>query len=395
MTQVIRITLIGNFSRTLCDGLQQLAGFSLTCITGPGRADAISWLDRKALPSMVVLEYGDHWQAVLDELAAMPVTVRPALLAVIPAEDIQLLHHAMRSGARDYLVQPVELPALQAAIQKLAQEIAPRQTGSTTQTISVISCNSCVESAFLAANLAHIMALTTRRTATVIDLDLQLSSLPLFLDMTVEHSFQQALAAADTLDEDAIDAYLSKHVPGLSLLGSRADEIALPGEVSLEKTAKLISTVGRVADFVIINLPQLIDPLTTLAMERADLILVVAEQSLGSLNYGKGLLNILRNELEMPAEKIRLVVNHYQKKSQIHLQDIGKTLGIPPDIILPYDAGIRDNECYGVPLLGSARQSPVTRELIRLAETLANPATSCKSTGLLSRLLATVGGDRA
>lgn len=394
MMHAIRVTLVGNFSRELGAGVRQLPGVSLTCVPVSGQVHSGPLFDRKALPNIVVLEHGSHWQAVLDELATLSIAVRPVLLAVIPSEDINLLHHAMRSGARDYLVQPVDLVALQTAVQKLVQEVTPKPSAATAQTISFISCNSSVESAFLAANFAHIMALTARRTTTVIDLDLQLSSLPLFLDMTVEHSFLQALAVADTLDEAAIDAYLSKHVPGLSLLGSRADEIALPGEVSLEKTSKLISTISRGADCVIISLPQLIDPLTTLAIEQADLVMVIVEQSLGSLNYGKGLLNILRNELEIPADKIRLIVNHYQKKSQIHLQDIAKTLGMGPAVILPHDASIRDNECYGVPLLGSARQSPVTRELIQLAETLTNPAASRKP-GFLGRLLATVGGERA
>ena len=207
-----------------------------------------------------MLEYGDNWQAVLAELAAIPLNVRPVVVAILPGEDITLLHHAMRSGARDYLVHPVKPADLSASVQKLLQEIAPKPAPASNQTIALLSCTSSLEAAFLSGNLAHIMALEMRRTTTVIDLDLQLSNLPLFMDMTVEHSFMQALAAADTLDEAAIDAYLSKHVPGLSLLGSRADEIALPGEVSLEKASKVISTISRVADCVIINLPQLIDP---------------------------------------------------------------------------------------------------------------------------------------
>lgn len=384
--------MAGNFPRTLCDELKKLPGVSLSCATGEVSAPNTPLFNRNALPNILVLEYGDYWQAALDELATISIATRPVVLAVIPSEDISILHHAMRSGARDYLLQPVDAAKLKTAVKKLLEEVTPKTSTVSGQIISFISCNSSVESAFLSANFAHILALAVKRTTIVIDLDLQLSSLPLFLDMTVEHSFLQALAVADTLDESAIDAYLSKHVPGLSLLGSRADELALPGEISLEKTNKLINTISLSADYVIINLPQLIDPLTTLAIEQSSLIMVVVEQSLGSLNYGKGLLNILINELEIPAEKIRLVVNHYQKKSQIHLQDISKTLGLEPAIILPFDATIRDNECYGVPLLGSARQSPVTRELIQLAETLNNPASSGKPGGLLSRLLATVGG---
>ena len=115
---------------------------------------------------------------------------------------------------------------------------------------------------------------------------------------------------------------------------------------------------------------------------------------MGSLNYGKGLLNILRNELEIPADKIRLVVNHYHKKTQIRLEDISKTLGMQPTILLPYDARTEDNERYGIPLLSSARQSPLTRELIYLAETLINP-TVIRKTSFLGRLFNSTGGKAA
>lgn len=386
-----RILMVGNFAKALCDSLQQLPGVSLTCLTG---TSASPLFGRKTLPHILVLEYGDNWQAVLTELTAIPLNVRPVVVAILPGEDISLLHHAMRSGARDYLVHPVKPADLNASVQKLWQEIAPKPTTVSSQTIALLSCNSSLEAAFLSGNLAHIMALVMRRTTTVIDFDLQFSSLPLFMDITVEHSFSQALAAADTLDEAAVDAYLSKHVPGLSLLGSRADEIVLPGEVSLEKASKVINTISRVADCTILNLPQLIDPLTSLAIEQADTTLLVVGQSLGSLNYGKGLLNILRNELEVPPDKLRLVVNHYHKPAQIRVEDISKTLGMTPSTLLPHDTRTGDNERYGIPLLGSARQSPLTRELIQLAESLVNPSAPRK-TSFLARLFSSHGGNTA
>lgn len=386
-----QILLAGNFGKELCEAVQQLPGVTVTCRGNTLTGQASPLFPRKALPQILVLEYGDNWQAVLTELAAIPLNIRPVMLAILPSEDIGLLHHAMRSGARDYLVQPLRAADLSAAVQKLLLEISPKPGSNASQTIAVSSCSSSLEAAFLSGNLAYILALELLQTTTVIDLDLQLGSLPLFMEMTVTHSFLQALGSADTLDEAAIDAYLSRHVPGLSLLGSRADEIALPGEVPLEKASKLISIISRTADCVIINLPQLIDPLTTLAIEQADTTLIVVDQSLSSLNYAKGLLNILRNELEIPADKLRIVVNRYQKKHQIRVEDITKTLGMTPACLLPYDARTEDNLRYGIPLLGNARHSTLTQGLMQLATSLIQPS-SQRKTSLLGRLFARAGG---
>ncbi|MGB1254809.1 MAG: AAA family ATPase, partial [Thiolinea sp.] len=295
-------------------------------------------LPLNTLPELLVLEFSGEYQIVLNSLNKISPERRPVLIAIIPAEDAQLLRQAMHAGARDYLVQPLDVLNLQTMVESFLRESGNHKPRSPGKVTAVISATSNADSAFITANLAQITAERAKQSVMVLDLDLQFSSLPVILDVEPERSLLQAMEVIETLDEVALNAYLTNHESGLKVLCSLVDDIALPGEISADSIHQVITIAGHVSQNLFINLPHIIDPLSSQVVDDADQIIICIEQSFPSMNFAKGLLNILLNELDVPAQKIILLVNRFRNKHKILQPEIEKTIGLKPTIIVPSDS---------------------------------------------------------
>lgn len=384
MNQAMRVMLLGDFSDEIQKKLQEIPEINLSV--------QASFSSVTSLPDLLVLAFTGEYQSALKTLSGLSVESRPALLAVIPSEDSQILRAAMHAGARDYLLQPIDPDSLVNVVRSFLTESKNSKQHTAGKVTAIISANSNSEAAFIAGNLAQITTGLGENNTAIIDLDLQFSGLPLMLDTVLEHSLLQALEVSETLDEIAIDAYLARHDSGLKIMGSLVDEIALPGEVSVDKVRHIIGITAGSSENVFINLPKSIDPLNSQVMEDADNIIVCVDQSFSCLNYSKGLLNVLFNELDIPRSKITVLINHYQKKNKIGQKDIEKALGIKSSVLLPFDQEhVHAAERYSLLLGDSASQSQATRHLKQLAEQLSGQSFAINKS-IVTRVLEKIGG---
>lgn len=353
-------------------------------------------LPQNALPALLIMEFSGDYQTVLSSLSKIPSARRPVLIAVIPTEGVQLLRQAMHAGASDYLVQPLDVSNLQAMIETLLRESGDYKQQAPGRATAIISATSNADSAFITANLAQITAEKAKQTTMVVDLDLQFSSLPVILDVEPERSLLQATEVIETLDEVALNAYLTNHESGLKVLCSLVDDIALPGEISAEAIHQVVTIAGHVSQNLFINLPHIIDPLSSQVVDDVDHIVICIEQSFPSMNFAKGLLNVLLNELDVPTQKIILLVNRYRDKHKILAAEIEKTIGLKPNIIVPSDSiALRDAERYGLLLSETAGQTQAYKSLIGLAEQLSEARFVAAHQGFINRFMARLEGKTA
>lgn len=355
-------------------------------------------------PDLLILNLEEDAHSILDYLLSLPAQRRPALFVIIPSEEGSMLRHAMQAGARDYLVQPFTEQEFKTSVQKITQELllslSSQQAGSGAinsalpqgRITSLMGATSNSDAAFLTSNLSHIMALVGQKKTCVIDLDMQFSALPLFLDLSIERSVLQVLEAEDSIDSIAIDAYMTKHKSGLHVLASLADEVALPGEVAPESMQNIVGIVRQAYEHVYINLPRTIDPLTTGMMEISEQTFIIVDQNIASLRYAKGLITILKNELGFTQKQLTILINQYDEKTGINAADIEKTLACDTPVVIPADwSGVLESENAGIPLYELSKSSAITRALMSLAEQQSGAAFEQKS-GLLNRLMSHFGG---
>src|SRR5579872_528583 len=111
-------------------------------------------------PDIVVLHFDSEHMGELSEWASSAGRTRPPLIVVGSGGDTEALRMAIRSGAKDFLPQPVVAAELIAALQRVREEARKhaRPAGTTGFVHAIVGAAGGAGTSFVATNLARILA---------------------------------------------------------------------------------------------------------------------------------------------------------------------------------------------------------------------------------------------
>jgi pilus assembly protein CpaE len=297
----------------------------------------------------------------------------------------EFLINAMRAGVREVLQSPATKEALVAAVERIERRLGlgakPRQPG---QIIAFIPCKGGSGATFLATNLGYQLAAESKKVI-LIDLNLQFGDAALFI-----HDHKPATNLGDVahnihrLDASFLAGSLVNVSPNYGVLAAPED----PGqamEVKPEHVDVLLNLAVNNYDFVIVDVGRVLDAVTIKALDRANCVFPVMQLTLPFIRDANRLISAFRT-LGYSKDKIRLVVNRFEKGSEIKLDDVERSLGVATFKTLPnsYEA-VASAVNHGRPIASFARNNPVARGLQELAHALVRPST--EGSGVLGKLL--------
>jgi pilus assembly protein CpaE len=328
-----------------------------------------------ALPDLLLLRVGASSVHSLEALAAYPPAERPPLIVIGDVNHPGCMRAAMRAGARDFLMEPVAREELLASITRIAAEHKPARTNGHCRTTAFINAKGGSGATFLACNIAHLFAGVSNMQTALLDLDLQFGALPRYLDIQPKRSLLEALDVADDLDGTAIDAYLTKHESGLAVLAGLRDTAMLQQELMTDRFEAVLALLAGNFEQLVIDVPRHIEPFGAIALERADQIVLVMQQSVPSLHDAARMYDVLTRNLAIHGERISIVVNRYHRAASVELGDIEQSFGDKTLICIPNDfRAVTESINIGVPIYQYARRSSVTKALMRLEKQLGGKA---------------------
>jgi pilus assembly protein CpaE len=325
-----------------------------------------------SLPRLVLLEMGEQGEQLLQEWSELSELKKIPLIVIGPGNNSQLMRRAMQVGARDYLALQSGPGELVASIRQVLRESvtsAGAMPGG--KLTSIIDAKGGSGASFIACNLAHMLAAHLKRETALIDMDMQFGALPLTLDMSPRTTLFDAIGAAEGMDAMALRGYMAEHASGLHVLGTMGEQLIMPWEVSIESAQKVLRVALQSYAHVVADLPRSIDPMTSMVLAASDEVLVVMQRSFAHLRDAQRMYSLLRGYLGVPSARITLVINRDEGNSPISMDDIKDA--IHPDYIalIPNDyVNVTESLNVGVPLYQGARNAPVTRSLLALAERL-------------------------
>src|SRR5258708_33230658 len=149
-----RVLIVGRASaaiETLKAYLQGSAGLDARghVITN-GHIDPLEGID--FTPDIVLLHFEAKRTAELSAWAARPAEGRPVLIVVGPGGDGNATRLAIRSGARDFLPEPVAKADLLSSVQQVRAELRARATKGRGTLHAFVSAAGGAGSSFIAAN---------------------------------------------------------------------------------------------------------------------------------------------------------------------------------------------------------------------------------------------------
>jgi pilus assembly protein CpaE len=344
-------------------------------------------------PDIVVLRLDAEHLTELSDWSTAGRTPRPPLIVVGPPGDTEAMRLAIRSGAKDFMPEPVQSDELIEVLHRVRDEAKrlARPAGVSGMVHAIVGAAGGAGTSFVAANIARIMAGDTERTGTaapmLVDLDLNFAPLSHYLDLHPDRGLLQALDAAENMDELALAGFSARHRSGLRLLCSAGGSAVLSKDVSTARLARLIEVLTTHHQHVIFDLPHVLDGLTATVFSMSTHVVLVMQQSLLHVRNAVRLLQILKNELGVPTDRVRLVVNRYAKEALVEIDDIRRTLNSGPPLLIPsqYRTALESADS-GVPLYDGDRNSPVVRSLSQVAFALTGEDSMPRS-GLLRRVL--------
>jgi pilus assembly protein CpaE len=238
---------------------------------------------------------------------------------------------------------------------------------------------------FLACNLGYILAATRDVKVALLDLNLQFGDAALFVsDSVPSNTLADVASNISRLDASFLASSMVQVLPNYGVLAAPED-----AERSVEIKPEHIEALVRLAksqyDFVIMDIGRTLSATSVKALDHADMIFVVLQETLPFIRDSKRLIHTLQS-LGYAKDKINLILNRYEKGGDIQLEDVEATLGMKVFKTVPnsYEA-VSASVNQGVPIMKIDKHNSVTKVLQEVAKNLTTDP-KAKSSGWLDSL---------
>jgi pilus assembly protein CpaE len=147
-----------------------------------------------------------------------------------------------------------------------------------------------------------------------------------------------------------------------------ADNPASVSDVRPEHLESIVRIAKNYYDFIIIDLGRQIDALTVKAMDLSDDVYPVVQLILPYIRDAKHLLDMFKS-LGYSQNKVKFIVNRYEKNNKLKLEDLHNALNISHSFTIPneYDV-VTESVNQGVPVVRLAPNGAVSKALKEVCE---------------------------
>lgn len=259
----------------------------------------------------------------------------------------EFLMQVMQSGISEYLPKPVTEEVMGAAIDRVRRKIGTRSTGTASampagtasrepgKLMAFFSAKGGSGATTVATNMAvQIHRMTGKRTVLV-DLDLELGEIALFLGIEPRFSFVDLSRNFHRMDSNLLTSFIECHESGIHVLSApyqpeRADI------VTADQTKQILQFLKQHYQYVIVDLSNSFTVRTVATFEKADEIYLVANVDLPSLRNIQRCQHLM-TRLVGETRDLRLVINRFQAENEITLDDVERALNLEVYWALPND----------------------------------------------------------
>ena len=296
---------------------------------------------------------------------------RPEVAAVLVADRLttRVLQGALRAGMRDVIrlaEAPKELPVVVERVAGTVPAAPAAELMEPGRVVTVFSTKGGAGKTVVATNLAIALARRADGPVVVVDADLQFGDVAVMLQMTPEHTIVDAVSAGGGLDHPMLQGLLTRHESGIFVLAA-PPEPAFADQVTPRDVVELVSALREMFAYVVVDTPSAFNDVVLALIEESDDVVMVGALDIPSIKNVKLGLQTLRL-LNVPASKVRFVLNRANSKVRLDVAEVEKALQVKADAFIPSDVIVPRTVNRGVPAVIDAPKSEVAKSFERLAE---------------------------
>ncbi len=294
----------------------------------------------------------------------------PLIVAMRDA-DFATTRALIRQGVDDVIALPVQRGEFDDAVNNLLA-LSAKSTEASVDLAPVVAVAQSVGgigATTVATHLAYFLGANSPRGCCLIDLDLQFGNAASYLGRPASLTMEHLLAAGERVDGELLRSVAAPGPDGVAVIAA-PDKIAPLEAIDSERLMRVIELARQQYDHVILDLPGNWANWTLSAIDKADLILLVVDLSIGSLRQARRRLTLFE-ETGIDADRIRVVANRVEKRMfrTIGVNDAADALHYPVFASIHSDyAVVQSAQDQGV-LVGSvARKNKVAADLSTLSD---------------------------
>lgn len=317
-------------------------------------------------PSICFLDAGSNGEmafGVLEELLRN--APKLPVIAVLAANDAELILQCVRRGAADFLVAPLTAEQLDSVLSRLQNRYpALRAMEEGGRVICVQPVKGSCGASTLASNLVFQFKRLGKSRILLADMDPSTGTISFLLKLKSNYSFLDALSRIGTLDADLWRGLVTP-VNGVDVL--------LPPENPVDCTPDLpdpepvFQFCRQIYELIVIDSARPAGPWPLSLAQTCDDLLLVTTNELPALRATQRILQHLDANM-VDRAKIKVVVNRYNPKTGLHQDAIETALQSEVYKVLPTDQdAIKNSLVGGKP---AAANSSFGKSVAELADTM-------------------------
>lgn len=290
-------------------------------------------------PNLIIIESnlaGNDLLSALDRLAEV-CDASTRVVVIGNVNDVELYRRLIRYGVSEYMVTPVETPALVDTITDLFASEGAEPIG---RTIAFISAKGGAGSSTIAHNTAWALSQQVRRDVLIMDMDLPFGTAGLNFNQEPPHGIADAVFSNDDVDDVVIERLMSKCANHINLLTAPAN---LNRDYDFHEQAfeNIIEICQKNMPLVVLDLPHVWNGWVRHTLSTVDEVVVVAEPDLANLRNVKFMMDTLKSLRMSEAEPV-LLMNKVgvPKRPELSTAEFANTIEVDIFAEVAFEAGL-------------------------------------------------------
>ena len=321
-------------------------------------------------PMVVILEINDAATGVDQIKQILTRFPRISVFVTSAQQSPALILSAMRAGAIEYLLEPVEFADLSEALHKVGRlwVATPTEAPKEGKIISVYNPIGGMGTTTVAVNLAAAIAAANEKVALV-DLNLFSGDVASFLDVNPTYTLSSVTNNIARLDASFLMSVMTKHSSGVYVL-TEPLEVDETLDITSEQIFRVLALLKGVFSYVVIDTGGSIAGCNHPTFESSDHVLFNTVLSLPALKNAKRYLTALERK-GLRKDKVKLIVNRYLPRADIRIEDAEKVLDHKVFLTIPNEyKDVIASINKGMPVVDLTPRSPFSRAMVNLYELL-------------------------
>ena len=336
-----------------------------------GAASGLAAEIERTQPDLIIADlpnFGSHDIGYVEEaLSAAPAT---SLILLAPDRSPDFLMGAMRAGVREVVPTPLLNGELKAAYDRQVTRLtAMRGAVRQGKVLAFVPAKGGSGATFLATNIAYALAARGQRVG-LIDLNLHLGDAAMFVSETrPTQTIADVSREVSRIDGAFLESSMMLAHPNLWVLPAPdTPEAAI--DIQPEAIERIVSVARARFDYVVLDIGRIFEASTVRALDQAEAIYLVVQLTLPFMHDARRLINVLHN-LGYPRDRVRLVVNRWEKGGEVTTQDVERALGLKVELEVPNNfPTVAFSINHGIPIVKHAPKDIVTKSVVALADRL-------------------------